>query len=95
LYVDGGRVAIPQKNPRKAGFLEGIVAACRRIASKLAPALFNLGFFIDYVLANRRIVFLRFQLLRVQTFVLGNRVVMAGTGSRYEFDFVAHIKSSA
>jgi hypothetical protein len=57
-------------------------------------SLLDLGFFVDYVLANRRIVLLRLQLLGVQALVLRNRVVVAGAGARYEFDFVTNVEFS-
>jgi hypothetical protein len=36
------------------------------------------------------IVFLRFHLFRMKLFVLHCRVVMAGSGAGYEFDFITH-----
>ena len=42
------------------------------------------------MLPNGRIVLLGLQLLGMQTLVLGCRVVVAGTGTGNEFDFVTH-----
>jgi hypothetical protein len=54
--------------------------------------LFDLRFFVSDVLAHYRIEFLRFELVRMQAFILGGRVVMTGTGGRNQFDFVAHVR---
>src|SRR5210317_417217 len=67
----------------------------RALLEQRRALLLDLGFFINHMLANRRIVFLRFQLFRVQAFVFRSRVEVAGSGTRYEFDFVAHLYSSA
>ena len=61
-------------------------------------ALLDLGFLVDHVLANRRVVLLRFQLFGVQFLVLVGRVVMTRPGAGYELDLVSiafgHVLSS-
>jgi len=52
--------------------------------------LFDLGFLIKHVLPNGRIVLSGLHLLRVETLVLGCRVVVSGSGTGYEFYFFAH-----
>src|SRR5574340_778430 len=56
--------------------------------------LLQLGFLVHDVLAGHRIEFLHFDLFRRGALVLGRRVEMTGTGTRFEFDFFAHFPVS-
>jgi hypothetical protein len=42
------------------------------------------------MLTDSWIVFLRFHLFRVKLFVFQRRIEMAGSGARYELDFITH-----
>ena len=64
----------PQKSPREAGFLE----------TSGRNRLLDFGFLVRDVLANRRIVLLGYHLFRMQTLVLGRRVVVTRAGTRHE-----------
>ena len=60
-----------------------------------ARALFDLGFGVEHVLANDRIVLLHCQFIRRVALVLVGRVVVAGTRAGDQFDFISHDDSLA
>jgi hypothetical protein len=59
-------------------------------ANSSGIALFDLGFLVDYVLADHGVEFPDFHLFRHVALVLGGGVVMAGSGAGNEFDFITH-----
>ncbi len=60
----------------------------------LTVALFDLGFLVDHVLARLGIVLLDLHLFRHGALVLVRGVEVAGTGGRFELDFIAwHVGS--
>src|SRR5450755_4184992 len=59
-------------------------------AGERACRLLDLRFFIGDVLARDRIEFTHLHLVRMQTLVLGSRVVVAGASRRDELDLVTH-----
>ena len=54
------------------------------------PALLDLGFFVDDVLARDRIEFLHLNFIRGRALVLVRGIEMPGAGGRFEFDFFSH-----
>jgi hypothetical protein len=76
--------AVPTKNPPIGGFFVG---STERMS---ALALFQLGLFVHHMLASFGIELHDLHFLRHGAFVLAGRVEMTGSGSRFEFDFVAH-----
>jgi hypothetical protein len=70
------------KNPAMPGFL---YLSCH------SEALLDLGFLVYDVFANDRVEFPDFHLFRHIALVLGRGVVMTGTGTGDEFDFVTHV----
>ena len=63
----------------------------RKLGQRLSR-LFDFRFFVGDVLAHHRIEFLGLELVRMQAFILGGRVVMTGAGGRNQFDLVAHVR---
>ena len=54
------------------------------------PWLFDLGFFVDNMLANDRIKFLDLHFVRHGSLVLARGVVVPGSRRRYQFDLFSH-----
>jgi hypothetical protein len=57
---------------------------------ELGQELLDLRFFVGDVLAHDGIEFLGLHLVRMQTLVLGGRVIVTGAGGGDEFDLIAH-----
>jgi hypothetical protein len=68
------------KNPPNGGFFQGLAAV----------DLFDLGFLVHHVLADRGIEFLDLHFARLVPLVLGRGVEMSSAGTGYQFDFVTH-----
>jgi hypothetical protein len=62
----------------------------KKARSNRAFELFDFRLFVDYVFPNRRIVLFGFQLFRMETLVLGYRVVMPAASAGDEFNFFTH-----
>jgi hypothetical protein len=56
----------------------------------LKEDLFDLGFFVDHVLAGNRVELLDFHFLRHCSFVFGRGIKVTGAFGRDQFDFIAH-----
>jgi hypothetical protein len=78
------RVRVWQKNRLSAVGRQSKKTAFRRLL------LFDLGFFVDHVLAGDGIVLPGLHLFGMQSFVLRGRVEVTGIGTGNEFDFVTH-----
>src|SRR5210317_1252464 len=82
------RTSMYKKARVKAGFSE----------NRWSRSLFDLGFLVDDVLTDRRIVLFRLQLFRMELLVLRRRVVVARAGTGHQLDLVAitfcHVDSS-
>jgi hypothetical protein len=63
----------------------------RKLGQRL-NRLFDLRFFVSDVLAHHGVEFLRLELVGMQAFVFGGRVVMTGAGGRNQLDLVAHVQ---
>ena len=75
----GAKKQQTQKSPQQAGF------SCREQNS-----LLDLGFLVDHVLANDRIVLFDFHFVRHVALVLGRGIEMTSIGAGDELDFVTH-----
>src|SRR5210317_839061 len=84
----GSRTSMYKKARVRAGFSE----------YRYSRSLFDLGFLVDDVLTDRRVVFFRLQLFGMELLVLRRRVVVACTSTGHQLDLVAitfcHVDSS-
>jgi hypothetical protein len=71
-----------QKTRQQAGFIFSLGQA--------RNSSLDFGFLVRDVLANHRIEFFHFQLLRGRALVLGRRVKVPGSGGGNQFDLIAH-----
>src|SRR5690554_5814194 len=63
--------------------------ALRVFGISSSTLLLDLGFLVDHVLANNRIVFLEFELVRGVALVIVGSVEVTGTGRGYQTDLLA------
>jgi hypothetical protein len=79
MIMPWGQSQQTQKSPQQAGF------SCRERNS-----LLDLGFLVDHMLANDRIILFDFHFIGHVALVFGRGIEMTSIGAGNEFDFVTH-----